>query len=38
VEDAFESARGADARTLVKPRLVEDGSLIPILLPAEAEE
>lgn len=38
VEDAFESAKGADARTLVKPRRVEDGSLIPILLPAEAHE
>ncbi|MGB8359762.1 MAG: NUDIX hydrolase [Acidimicrobiia bacterium] len=38
VEEAFESAHGADARTLVKPSLVEDGSLIPILLPAEADE
>lgn len=37
VEDAFESAQGADARTLVEPRLVDDGSLIPILLPVEAD-
>lgn len=33
IEDAFESARGADGRTLVEPRQIEDGSLLPVLLP-----
>lgn len=36
IEDAFESARGADGRTLIEPRKVHDGSIIPIHLPAEA--
>lgn len=36
IEDALESARGADARTLVEPRRLEDGSLIPILVPGDA--
>jgi 8-oxo-dGTP pyrophosphatase MutT (NUDIX family) len=35
IRDALDSARGADARTLVKPHRVEDGSLIPTLMPAE---
>lgn len=35
IAEAFESARGADARTLVEPRQIEDGSLIPVLMPAE---
>jgi 8-oxo-dGTP pyrophosphatase MutT (NUDIX family) len=35
IRDAFDSARGADARTLVKPHRVEDGSLIPTLMPAD---
>jgi len=35
VEDALASARGADGRTLVGPRRVEDGSLVPIHMPAD---
>jgi 8-oxo-dGTP pyrophosphatase MutT (NUDIX family) len=35
IEDAFESARGADGRTLIRPTRVDDGSIIPIHLPAE---
>jgi len=34
-EDALESARGADGRTLIRPEKVEDGSLLPIHMPAE---
>lgn len=33
IDDAFASARGADGRTLIKPRQVEDGSLLPIYMP-----
>ncbi len=33
IEDAFASARGADGRTLIEPRVVEDGSLLPIYMP-----
>ncbi len=35
IEDALSSARGADGRSLIQPRLMEDGSLLPIHLPAE---
>jgi 8-oxo-dGTP pyrophosphatase MutT (NUDIX family) len=35
IEDAFKSAEGADGRTLILPRRVEDGSLLPIHMPAE---
>ena len=34
VGDALESARGADGRTLIEPRRMEDGSLLPIHMPA----
>lgn len=33
VDDAIESARGADGRTLIKPVMAEDGALIPVHLP-----
>jgi 8-oxo-dGTP pyrophosphatase MutT (NUDIX family) len=35
IGDALDSARGADGRTLVTPRLVEDGSLVPVHLPGD---
>lgn len=35
LNDAIESARGADGRTLVEPTRMNDGSLVPVLLPAE---
>lgn len=35
IEQAIDSARGADGRTLIEPRRVEDGSIVPIHLPAE---
>lgn len=35
IEDALASAEGADGRTLVEPRRLEDGSIVPIHLPAE---
>jgi hypothetical protein len=35
VEEAIRSARGADGRTVVVPRMVEDGSLLPILMPVD---
>jgi len=35
IEDAIRSAEGADGRTLILPRKVEDGSLLPIHMPAE---
>jgi 8-oxo-dGTP pyrophosphatase MutT (NUDIX family) len=34
IEDAISSAEGADGRTLILPRRVEDGSLLPIHMPA----
>jgi 8-oxo-dGTP pyrophosphatase MutT (NUDIX family) len=37
IEDAIRSARGADGRTLIQPRRMDDGSLLPIHLPAEVE-
>lgn len=33
--DAVSSARGADGRTLISPRVLADGSLVPVHLPAE---
>lgn len=33
--DAISSARGADGRTLIRPEIREDGSLVPVHLPAE---
>ena len=35
IDDAIQSAQGADGRTLIKPQRVEDGSIVPIHLPAE---
>lgn len=36
IDDALRSANGADGRTLIEPRRVEDGSLVPVHLPAES--
>lgn len=36
IEDALESASGADGRTLIRPERMEDGSILPVHLPAEA--
>jgi 8-oxo-dGTP pyrophosphatase MutT (NUDIX family) len=33
--DAISSAQGADGRTLIRPEVREDGSLVPVHLPAE---
>lgn len=35
IAEAIESAQGADGRTLIEPKRVEDGSIVPIHLPAE---
>ena len=35
IDEAVASAWGADGRTLIIPRVIEDGSLLPIHLPAE---
>lgn len=35
IDDVISSARGADGRTLIIPRMVADGSLLPIHIPAE---
>ena len=35
IADAFHSARGADGRTVIRPRVMPDGSLLPIHMPAE---
>jgi 8-oxo-dGTP pyrophosphatase MutT (NUDIX family) len=35
VEDAFGSAEGADGRSLIRPRRMDDGSLVPILMPVD---
>lgn len=35
IEEALLSAQGADGRTLIMPRVVEDGSLLSVHMPAE---
>jgi hypothetical protein len=35
VKDVLASAGGADGRTLIEPSVMEDGSLVPIHLPAD---
>jgi hypothetical protein len=35
VDDAIASAAGADDRSLILPRQMEDGSIVPIHMPAE---
>ena len=35
IEEAVQSAQGADGRTLIVPERVDDGSLLPIHMPAE---
>lgn len=35
IDDAVASARGADGRTLIEPRIMEDDSIVPIYLPAD---
>ena len=35
IDEAIRSASGADGRTLIIPRIVEDGSLLPVHLPAD---
>lgn len=35
VDDALRSASGADGRTLIAPVVMDDGSLVPVLLPAD---
>jgi 8-oxo-dGTP pyrophosphatase MutT (NUDIX family) len=35
IDDAVRSAEGADGRTLILPRRVEDGSLLPINMPSD---
>jgi hypothetical protein len=35
VSDVLASARGADGRTVIEPSEMEDGSLVPIHLPAD---
>jgi 8-oxo-dGTP pyrophosphatase MutT (NUDIX family) len=35
IADAIDSARGADGRTMIQPRRVDDGSLLPIHLPGD---
>jgi len=37
IDEAVLSAEGADARTLILPRRVEDGSLLPIHMPADQQ-
>lgn len=36
IDDAIESARGADGRTLIIPRMVDDGSKLAVHMPAES--
>ena len=35
VDDAIASAAGADGRSLIRPRRMEDGSMVPVHLPSE---
>ena len=35
ISDALDSARGADGRTRIEPRVMDDGSLVPIYLPGD---
>ena len=35
IDDAMSSAQGADGRTLIEPKCVEDGSILPILFPED---
>lgn len=35
MNDAIRSADGADGRTLIQPRMLEDGSLLPVHMPAD---
>ena len=35
IDDALAAASGADGRTLIEPRLLDDGSLMPVHLPAD---
>ncbi|MGB7859114.1 MAG: NUDIX hydrolase [Acidimicrobiia bacterium] len=35
IEDAMTAAQGADGRTLIEPRRMEDGSILPIHLPGD---
>ncbi len=37
IEDALLSARGADGRTLIEPKRMEDGSIVPLLLPVDSQ-
>lgn len=35
IDDALETASGADGRELVEPKEMEDGSIVPVLVPVE---
>lgn len=37
IDDALESAQGADGRTLIRPRRMEDRSILPIHLPGDQD-
>lgn len=34
-QDAIHSARGADGRTLIEPKRMEDGSIVPLMMPVD---
>lgn len=36
IDEALDAATGADGRTLVEPKLMEDGSIVPMILPGES--